>query len=61
MPKILKILPLNTFQSIELLKEEEELIELMVELDHISLHKLISKCGPLKKLLMLEDKENLDK
>lgn len=61
MLKILKILQLNTFKSIELLKVEEELTELMVELVHIFHPKLTSKCGLLKKPLMLEDKEKPDK
>ena len=45
----------------ELLREEEELIELMVELVHIFHAKLTSKCGLLKKQLMLKNKVNLDK
>lgn len=59
--RISKILPLSMFQQIELLKEEEERIELMVELDHIYHLKLIFKCGLLKKLLMLKEKGNQDK
>jgi hypothetical protein len=61
MLKILKTLLLNTYQSIELLREEEEHIELMVELVHIFHLKLTSKCGQLRKLLMSEEKENQDK
>ena len=49
------------FKLIELLKVEEEHIELMVELDHIFHLKLIFKCLLLKDKLMLKDKEKLDK
>lgn len=49
------------FRPIEPLREEEELIELMVELVHIFLRNAISKCGQLKKHLMLERKEKPDK
>ena len=61
MLKILKILQLNTFKSIELLKVEEELTELMVELVHIFHPKLTFKCGLPKKSLMLEEKVKPDK
>jgi hypothetical protein len=46
---------------IELLKEEEELTELTVELVHIFHVKLMFKCSPLKDKLMLKEKEKLDK
>jgi len=61
MLKILKTLLLNTLALTELLKVEEEHIELMVELVHIFHLKLTFKCGLQKRLLMSEEKENLDK
>jgi hypothetical protein len=52
---------LITYKLIELLKVEEEHIELMVELVHIFHAKLMFKCSPLKEQLMLKDKEKPDK
>jgi hypothetical protein len=49
------------FRLTELLKEEEEHIELMVELVHICHAKPMFKFGPLKRQLMLKRKEKLDK
>jgi hypothetical protein len=52
---------LITFKLTELLKVEEEHTELMVELAHIFHLNAMLKCGLLKKQLMLENKEKLNK
>jgi|688.fasta_scaffold315916_1 hypothetical protein len=59
--RTLRTLPLITFKSIELPKEEDVPIELMVVLAHISHLKPMFKSSPLKRLLMLKRKEKLDK
>jgi len=61
MQRILRISLLITFKLIELQKDVEELTELMVELVHIYLAKLIFKYTQLKRSLMLKRRAKLDK
>jgi hypothetical protein len=49
------------FKQIELLREEEEHIELMVELVHIFHLNAMLKCGLLKNKLMLRSKVKVNK
>jgi hypothetical protein len=59
--KTWKTWPSNTFKSIELPKEEEELTELTVESVLICHVKLTSKCGPTKSQLTSKEKAKPDK
>ena len=61
MLKIWKTWQLITSKPTELPREEEEPIELMVGLVHISHLNAMLKCGLLRKLLMWKKKEKGDR